>query len=91
LPERPLAHFLDKQRNAAGALIDPLDHLFGERVARRDFADHAFNGGTTQGGQRNQAVVRAQAPGRAELGTGRRKEQQWRLRTAVGKGAQQVE
>ena len=77
-------HLLDEQRHAAGALAHPLDQLFGQRMARRNFADHARDAGAIQRGQRDQAVVRAQAPRRAELRTGRSQHEQRRLRTAVG-------
>ena len=80
-------HFLNKQRHAAGALVDPLDQLFGQCMAGRDFADHARDAGTIQRGQRDQAVVRAQAPRRTELRTGRSQHEQRRLRAAVGEGA----
>ena len=64
------SHFLNKQRHAACALVDPLDQLFGQCMAGRDFADHARDAGSIQRGQRNQAVMRTQAPRRAELRTG---------------------
>ena len=42
-------HFLNKQRHAAGPLVDPLDQLFGECMAGRDFADHARDAGRSRG------------------------------------------
>ena len=60
-------------------------------MAGRDLADHARDVGTIQRGQRNQAVVRAQAPRRAELGTCRSQQEQRRLRPTLGERAQQVE
>ena len=53
----------------------------------RDFADHACDAGPIQWGQRNQAVVRAQAPRRTELRTGRSQQEQRRLRAAGGESA----
>jgi hypothetical protein len=44
--EQEARHFLDRQRHAASALIDPLDHVLGECVAGRDFTDHTFDAGT---------------------------------------------
>ena len=41
--------------------------------------------------ERNDAVVRAQAPGRAELRPGRRDDEQRRLRAALGERPQQIE
>ena len=60
-------------------------------MTRRDLADHARDTGKIQRGQRNQAVVRAQAPGRAELGTGRSQQEQRRLGAPVSQRPQQVE
>ena len=89
--EKQARHLLDEQRHAAGALADPLDHFLGERMAGRDLADHARDAGAIERGQRNQAMVRAQAPRRPELRTSRSQEEQRRLRATVGERAQQVE
>ena len=43
-------HLLNEQRHAAGPLVDPLDQLFGERMAGRDLADHARDAGAIQWG-----------------------------------------
>jgi hypothetical protein len=75
--------FLNEKRHTAGPLVDPLNQLFGQCMAGRDFADHARDAGSIQRGQRNQAVVRAQAPRRTELRTGCSQQEQRRLRTAV--------
>ena len=60
-------------------------------MAGRDLADHARDAGAIQRGERNQTVVRAQAPGWAELRPSRSQEEQWRLRAAVGQRAHEVE
>jgi hypothetical protein len=86
--EQQARHLFDKQRHAAGPFVDPLNQFLGQRVTGRDLADHARDAGKIQRGQRNQAVVRAQAPGRAELGTGGRQQEQRRLRAAVSERPQ---
>ena len=59
-------YLLNEQRHAAGPLVHPLNQLLGKCMAGRDLADHARDAGPIQWGQRNQAVVRAQAPRRTE-------------------------
>ncbi len=44
-------HLLDEQRHAAGALAHAFDHFLGERMARRDLADHARDAGAIERGQ----------------------------------------
>jgi len=66
------------------ALIDALDHLLRKPVARGDFADHAHDLGAIEGAERDDAVVRAQAPWRAEFGPRGREDEQRRLRAALG-------
>ena len=73
-------NLLDEQRHAAGALADPFDHLLAQRMTGREFADHLRDSGAIERGERDHAVVRAQAPGRAELRPRRRDDEQRRLR-----------
>ncbi len=46
-------HLLDEQRDAAGPLAHPLDHVFGEGMLGRDLANHARDASTIQRGQRD--------------------------------------
>ena len=60
-------------------------------MAGGDLTDHARDASAIQRGESNQTVVRAQAPRRAELRTGRGQQEQWRMRAAIGQRTQQVE
>jgi len=71
--EQKARHFLNEQRHSAGALAHTLDHLVAQRVARGELADHLRDVGAVEGAERNDAVVRAQAPGRAEFRPGGRR------------------
>jgi hypothetical protein len=84
-------HLLDEQRHSPCSLANLVDYVFGERMARRDLADHARDPSAIKGAERDHAVMRTQAPGRAELWAGRRQQEQRCLRPAFGEGAQQVE
>ena len=81
-------HLLNEQRHAAGALADPLDQLLGQRMTRRNLANHARDPSAIEGTERNHAVMRAQAPGRAKLRTSRSQQEQRRLRATFGERAQ---
>ena len=89
--EKQARHLLDEQRHAAGALADAVDHLGGQGMARGDLADHAPHLRAVERRKRNDAVVRAQAPGRAEFRPGRRDDEQRRLRAALGQRPQEIE
>ena len=83
--------FLDEQRHPAGALAHALDHLLAQRMASGEFADHKRDVGAIEGAERDDAVVGAQAPGRAEFGPRGRENEQRRLRAALGESLHQIE
>ena len=56
-----------------------------------DLAGHAANLRAVERGKRDHAVMRAHAPGRAELGTRGRDHEQRRLRAALGERVDEVE
>jgi hypothetical protein len=89
--EQEPRHFLDEQRYAAGARGDVLHHVARQRVAGGQFRHHVAHLGAVERRERDRAVMRAHAPGRVELGPGRRHDQQRRQRTALGNAAQHVE
>ena len=89
--EQQPRHFLDEQRNAAGAFGDSGDHLLRQGVARRNLADHARDLVLVERRERDHAVVRAQLPGRAELRPRRRDDQKRRVRAALRQRLQHVE
>ena len=65
--EQKARDLLDEQRHPAGALAHALDHLSAQRMASGEFADHQRDVGAIEGAERDDAVVRAQAPGRPEF------------------------
>jgi hypothetical protein len=89
--EQKARDFLDEQRHPAGARAHALDHLSAQRMASGEFADHPHDVGAIERAQRDDAVVGAQAPGRAKFGPRGRKDEQRRLRAALGEGLHQVE
>ena len=89
--EQKARDFLDEQRHPAGALAHALDHLSAQRMASGELADHKRDVGAIEGAKRDHAVVRAQAPGRAEFGPRGREDEQRRLRAALGEGLHQIE
>jgi hypothetical protein len=86
--QKQSCHFLDEQRHAAGPLTHPVDYVLGQRMARRDLVHHARDAGAIEGAQRNQTVVRAQTPRRAELRTSRSQQKQRRFAATFGERAQ---
>ena len=72
-------HLLDEQRHAAGALVHPLDDVLGQRMTRGEFADHPCDLRAIERRERDHAMVRAHAPGRAELRPRRRDDEERRL------------
>ena len=60
-------------------------------MARGEFADHLRDFGAIEGAQRDDAVVRAQAPGRAEFRPRSRDDEERRLRAALGESLHQIE
>jgi hypothetical protein len=90
LDEKP-RHLLDEQRHAPGALAHALDHLLAQRMASGELADHPRDVGAIEGAERDHAVMRAQAPRRAEFRPRRREDQHRRLRTTLGENLHQIE
>ena len=84
-------HLLDEQRHAAGALAHPFDHVPRQRMAGRESRDHLRDLRAIERRQRDDAVVRAHAPRRAELRPRGRDDQQRRLRAALGERAHEIE
>ena len=82
--EQKARDLLDEQRHPASALAHALDHLLAKRMASGEFADHLRDVGAIEGAQRDDAVVGAQAPGRAKFRPGGRDDEQRRLRAALG-------
>ena len=82
---------LDEQRHAAGSFAHALDHLFAQRMARGQLADHLRDVGAIEGTERDDAVMRAQAPRRSELGPRGREDEHRRLRAALGERLHQTE
>ena len=60
-------------------------------MARGELADHSRDIGAIEGAERNDAVVRAQAPGRPELGPRGREDEERRLRAALCESLHEVE
>ena len=85
--EQEPRHLLDEQRHAAGSLAHSIDHLVGERMPARDLADHAAHLRAVERRERNDAVVRAHGPGRAEFRPRGGDDQQRGLRAALGERA----
>ena len=65
----------------------PFDDLPGQRMARGDFADHLRDLRAIERRERDDAMVRAHAPGRTELRPRRRDDEQRRLGAALGQRA----
>ena len=84
-------HLLDEQRHAAGALVHPLDDVLGQRMTRREFADHARDLRAIERRERDHAMVRAHAPTRAELRPRRRDDEERRLGAALGQRPHEIE
>ena len=82
---------LDEQRHAAGAFAHALHHLLGQRMARGEFADHARDLAAIERRERDDAMMRPQAPGRAELRPRRRDDEERRLCAALGERPQEIE
>ena len=89
--EQEARDLLDEQRHPAGALAHALDHFSAQRMASSELADHVRDVGAIEGAERDHAVVRAQAPGRAEFRPRCREDEHRRLRAALGEGLHQVE
>ena len=60
-------------------------------MASGEFADHKRDVGAIERAERDDAVVGAQAPGRAKLGPRGREDEHRRLRAALGEGLHEVE
>src|SRR6516225_9724141 len=78
-------HFLNKQRHAAGALSQAVNHFLGQRIADRKLADHVPHLRAIKRSQGDRAVMRTHAPGSPKLRSSRDNKEQWRQRTAFGK------
>ena len=89
--EEQARHLLDEQRHAAGPLADAVDHVGGQGMARGDLAHHAPHLRAVERRERNDAVVRAQAPVRAEFRPGRHDDEKRRLGAALRQRPQQIE
>ena len=89
--EQKARDLLDEQRHPAGALVHTLDHLLAQRMASGELADHLRDVGAIEGAERDDAVVRAQAPRRAEFRPRGRDDEERRLSAALGEGLHQVE
>ena len=74
--EQESRHLLDEQRDAARSLAHSVDHLVGKRMPACDLADHPADLRAVERRERNDAVVRAHGPGRAELRPRRRHDEQ---------------
>jgi hypothetical protein len=90
LQQKP-RHFLDEQRHAASPRGDVLHHVVRQRVAGGKLRHHLLHLAAIERRQRDGAVMRAHAPGRAELGPRRRNDEQRRKCTALGDAAKHVE
>ena len=90
LQEKP-RHLLDEQRHAAGARGDVLDHVVRQSMAGGELATISRTCARSSGAKRDRAVMRAHAPGRPELGPGRREDEERRERAALGDAAQNIE
>jgi len=88
--EQEPRHFLDEQRHSAAPLAHALHHLSAQRMASGEFADHPRDVGAIEGAERNDTVVRAQAPGRAEFRSRGREDEKRRLRTSLGESLQEI-
>jgi hypothetical protein len=82
--EQKANDLLHEQRHTAGAFAHPIDHLFAQRMASGELANHLRNVGAIEGAERDDAVVGAQAPWRSELGPGGRDDEERRLLAALG-------
>ena len=89
--EQEPRHLLDEQRDAARSLAHSIDHLVGERMPACDLPDHFSHLRAVERRERNNAVVRAQAPVRAEFRPGRRHDEKRRLGAALCERPQQIE
>ena len=65
--EQQPGDFLDEQRHPASALAHALDHFLAQRMASGELADHLRDVGAIERGERDDAVMGAQAPGRSEF------------------------
>jgi hypothetical protein len=59
-------------------------------MASGEFADHRRDVAAIEGAERNDAVVRAQARGRAEFRSRGREDEKRRLRTSLGESSQEI-
>ena len=84
-------NLLDEERDAAGALAHPFDDVPWQRMTGREFTNHLRDLHAIERRQRDHAMVRPHAPGRAELRPRRRDDQQRRLRPALGQRAHEIE
>ena len=89
--EQKSRDLLDEQRHPAGALAHALDHFLAERMAGGEFVDHLRDVGAIEGAQRDDDVMGAQAPGRAEFRPPCRDDEERRLRAALGESLHHVE
>jgi len=89
--EKQARHLLDEQRDAARALADALYHLRWQRALVREFGDQAPNLRIIERRQRNDTMVRPQAPGRPEFRARRRQNQEGRLRAAIAERAHEID
>jgi len=60
-------YLFDEQGHAAAAFAHPFNDLLGQHMTRGDLGDHARDLRAIEWGQRDYAMMRAQAPGRAKL------------------------
>ena len=89
--EQEPRHLLDKQRHAASSLAHSIDNLVGERKLACDLADHAAHLHAVERRERNDAMVRAQGPGRPEFRPRGGDDKQGGLGAALPKRAQEIE
>ena len=88
--EQEPRHLLDKERHAAGALAYAFDDFRRQRALRRHFGDYALNERLAERRQRNNAMVRPQAPGRAEFRSRRRQDEERSQRAAIAERGHEI-
>ena len=81
----------DKQGHAPAALAHPFNDLLGQRISRGELADHARDLRAIERRQRDHAMMRLHAPGRAKLRPCGRNDQERRLRATLRQHAHEIE
>ena len=84
-------HFLDEQRDTAGADRNTLECVRGKRIKLGNGADHLAHLLTIERNQRNDPMVRARRPWRAKFGARRGDDHKRRRCAAFGEHLQEIE